>query len=279
MPLDTELLSAQSVETDDRYHVPSLVRALSIIEYLAEHPGDCGAAEVADALSLPRNSVFRILTTLTDCGYLQRDPDNKAYGLTRKILAVAYRAIDGQNLVERSMDLLRSLRDLTGETVLIGTLTGKEGIVIEQVPSNNPIKVLVEIGHRFPLHTAAPAKAILAFLPASERDEVVGQIQFTRFTDRTCTNAAAFLDELRVIANTGYALDRGEEVEDIVCVAAPIFNHRCRPVASIWVTGPKSRISDRDIDPIRRAVMEHARKISARLGYDTPELPRPGTNT
>lgn len=275
MPLDTELVVHQSSEKDDRYHVPSLVRALSIIEHLAEHREELGSAEIADALAIPRNSVFRILTTLTDYGYAHRDPENKTYGLSRKFLSVAYRAIDGQNLVERSLDQLRSLRDLTGETVLIGALTGHEGIVIEQVLSKHTIKVMVDIGQRFTMHTAAPAKAMLAFLPPAERDAAVSRITFTRFTDSTCTSAAAFLEELKVVAETGYALDRGEEVADIVCIAAPIFNHRRRPIASIWVTGPKSRVADHDIDPIRRATMLHARRISARLGYDSPELPVP----
>lgn len=57
-----------------------------------------------------------------------------------------------------------------GETAMLGVLYGGEGVVIESVKSNRAVCVSVRIGHHYPLHTAAPAKAMLAFLPDGERD-------------------------------------------------------------------------------------------------------------
>ncbi|MBA2115247.1 IclR family transcriptional regulator [Bremerella alba] len=254
---------------DQRYHVPSLVRALQIFEFLASEPESLGISEISTRLSLPKNSVFRILTTLADYGYLNREPVQKRYVLSRKLLALGYAAIDEANLVERSLGPMRNLRDVTQESVLIGTLSNHRGVVLEQLPSPQPIKVMVEIGHSFPLHSAAPGKAILAYLEETHRKAIVDSITFEKLTNRTITKKSDYYKELALVARQGFALDQGEEVDEIHCIAAPIFNRRCEPIASIWVTGPKTRLTKNRFPKVRSAVMEQAQVISKRLGWDT----------
>ena len=258
---------ASPIPAEQKYHVPSLARALAIVELLAEHPRDWGVTEIADRLKLPKNSVFRILTTLHSAGYLHRDPQRKVYGLTRKLLLLGYAAVDQSNLLEKSREVMRQLCTTTRETVLLGVMTGAQGVVLDQIPSPQAVKVMVEIGHRFPLHTAAPAKAMLAFLPEPELETIVAQIDFVRFTDQTITDADAFRVELARIRQRGYALDRGEEVDEVGCIAAPVLNHRGEPVASVWVTGPRSRLSDGRCEQLRDLVIDGARTISAGLGF------------
>lgn len=254
---------------DDRYHVPSLVRALQIFELLAVEVEPLGISEISARLDLPKNSVFRILTTLADYGYVHREPEQKTYILSRKLLVLGYAAVDGLNLIEKALGPMRTLCEATQETVLIGVLSGPQGVVLEQIPSPQPIKVLVELGHRFPLHSAAPGKAILAYLPALQRDAMVQRLKFPRFTSRTITRKADYVAELRRVRESGHAVDLGEEVEEIHCIAAPILNHRGEPVAALWVTGPRTRLNEGRFEIVRKAVMEQAAVVSERLGWDT----------
>jgi len=254
--------------TEQRYHVPSLVRALQIFELLAAEPESLGISEISARLSLPKNSVFRILTTLADYGYLNRDPAHKRYVLSRKLLALGYAAIDEANLIEKSLEPMRTLRDITQESVLIGTLSSHRGVVLEQLPSPQPIKVTVEIGHHFPLHTAAPGKAMLAYLEASQQESIVESMTFEKLTNRTIIKKPDYYKELAKVARQGFALDQGEEVDDIHCIAAPVFNRRGEPIASIWVTGPRTRLTKDRFPKVRTAVMDTARTISQRLGWE-----------
>ena len=195
-----------------RYHVPNLDRALMILEFLAGQSQGWGVSEIARQLDIPKNSVFRIVSTLHAHGYLLRDDGVKTYSLGRKLLALGYAAVDEHNLMEKSLDALRDLRDATGETALIGTLGHGEGVVLEQMPSPHAVKVLVEIGHRFPLHTAAPAKAMLAFLPPSETEPIIDGIRFTRFTEKTITDKEHYLAELEKIRRV---VGKKDETADI----------------------------------------------------------------
>jgi DNA-binding IclR family transcriptional regulator len=250
-----------------RYIVPILERALIILETLAQHPRGMGISELSRLLAMPKNSVFRILTTLYSSGYLQRDEEGRIYGLSRKVLAIGYEALDEHSLVEKSLDVMRELRDQTGETVLVGTLLGEEGVVLELVPSSQPIKFVVEVGTRFPLHTAAPAKAMLAFLPESEAEARIRKITFRKYTPATITSAAAFRRALEEVHGNGLALDRGEEMESLHCVAAPVFNHRGYPIAALWITGPSYRFRREDFFRIGENVKQAAQRISARFGH------------
>jgi len=249
-----------------RYHVPNLKRALVLMEHLASQPGGQGVSELARALKIPKNSVFRITATLLAGGYLTRRADN-TFTLGPKLLTLAYTAMDEQNLVGKSLDVLATLRDETGETALIGTLADGEGVVLDELASPKPIKVTVTLGHRFPIHSAAPAKAMLAAMPPEERKSILASLRFSRFTPHTITSLNEFEKELAVVRARGYAMDHSEEVEGISCVAAAIVDFRDRPIGAVWVTGPSFRISDDDIPAISKAVTRAAATISARFGH------------
>ncbi|QDS86633.1 Transcriptional regulator KdgR [Rosistilla ulvae] len=252
---------------ESRYHVPSLVRALKIMEMLSTESRALGLSEIADKMAIPKNSAFRILTTLSDYEYVIRDSDQKLYRLSKKLISLGYEAIDEANLLEKSLAPMKQLRRLTGETVLLGTLSSGKGVVLDIVPSPHPIKVVVEVGHQFPLHSAAPGKVLLAFLDRDECEQIIDQLEFTKFTESTITSKSAFRLELARIRENGYALDRGEEVEEIHCVAAPIRNHRGNAIAAIWVTGPKTRLQKHLLDKYRRQVMAQSDVVSEQLGY------------
>ena len=251
-----------------RYIVPILERALIILEALAKAPRGMGISELSRELGMPKNSVFRILTTLYSSGYLQRDEEGRIYSLSRKILALGYEALDELSLVDKSLDVMRELRDETRETVLVGTLVGDHGVVLELVPSSQPIKFLVDVGARFPLHTAAPAKAMLAFLPKTDLEAHLQRIIFRKFTASTITSQAPFRRLLEEVRESGVAFDREEEMESLHCVAAPIFDHRGYPVAALWITGPSYRFREEDFPRLGRKVRQAAERISARFGHN-----------
>lgn len=249
-----------------RYQVPNLERALSIMEYMAKSDGSLTMAEIARNLGYPNNSVFRIMSTLDECGYLIKDTDSKHFRISRKLLSLGYQALIETSLIEKAADTLRALRDETRETALLGTLLEGEGVVLEQFLSPEPIKFMVSPGTRFPLHTAAPAKAILAFLDEPERERQIGMIKFIRHNERTIVSANAYRKELQKVRKLGYGCDCGEDAKGIICVGAPVFDYRNRPVAAIWITGPEFRLPEDSIPATGAIVAKHARDLSSRLG-------------
>lgn len=257
--------SEKHIGTD--YHVPNLERALSLFELLTQYPNGLNITNAADKLGIPRNSAHRIMMTLLTHGYLMRDDDSKSFRLSKKLLIVGYGALSEKNLVEYALNPMRELRNITRETVPLGVLNHGAGLVIEQVTGLHMFKYVLEPGKSFHLHTAAPAKAILAFLPETEQQEKIKKIEFKKFNSRTIPDAKIFQEVLDITANQGFSTDQGEEYEGMHCVGAPIFDQHGYPIAAIWITGPSNRVLKKDFNRLGELVKSHAHKISEKLGF------------
>jgi DNA-binding IclR family transcriptional regulator len=259
-------------ETAARYQVPALERGLAILEFLDLHPAGCTLVEISRDLELPKNAVFRITSTLLGHGYLERDPVSKRFRLGHKTLLLGYGALgEGRSLVEESMEQMRALRDATGETVCLSVLAGEEGFVVESVAGKHLFRCAVDPGMRQPLHASASGKAIIAHLPPSELDALLQEMRLVQLTPNTITKKAALREELRIVREQGYALDRCEHVDGAMCVAAPIFDRLSHPVASLTVTAPAGRMPPEMLSTLGRTVRQHANAISMQLGGSEQE--------
>lgn len=243
------------------YRVPALERGIRILELLSRHPEGLLMTEMG-GLALPPASLYRMLTTLVELGYVIRD-GNDRYHTGRKLLALGFRGADESSLLEKALGPMRGLRNRTGETVMLGALHGEEGVVIGSVMSDQAVCVSVRIGHHYPLHTAAPAKAMLAFLPDRERKELLSGIVYTKFTERTVRDAEDLERELAEVRRTGIAYDRGEELPELRCAGAPIRSASGYPVAALWIGGPESRLDEKTLRKRGREVAETAQEIQS----------------
>jgi DNA-binding IclR family transcriptional regulator len=248
------------------YIIPNVNRALRVLEHLSGRQDGGSITEIAKDLSLPKNSVFRIVRTLAAGGYL--DEHGKSYRLSPKILSLGYAAVQSTHLISACLDEMRSLRDEINETIFVGALSEGKVVILEELASFQLVKFTIEIGHKVPIHASAPGKVILSFLPPAEQKNLLAHIAFTRFNDRTIPGMKAMMQEIERVQGQGYALDLGEEVSDIWCAASPVFDYREYPIASIWLSGPEFRMSTMDLDKVGSLVKEHALRISKQFGYD-----------
>lgn len=249
------------------YHVPNLTRALRIMELLSEKPTGLTTAQITEILKIPRNSIFRITSTLLENGYLVRDDEIKSFQLSQKLLTMGYAALSEESLIEKSLSQMRELRDKYKETIPLGIMHGGEGLVIEEVPGLHSFRYVLEPGRRFRLHTAAPGKAMVAFLPENEREALLKNIKFIPFSKRTIKSESDYRKVLKKVEKDGYAIDHAEEIEGMHCIGAPIFNRTGYPIAAIWITGPSHRIKENDFAAIGKSVKKACDKISRSFGY------------
>lgn len=236
------------------------------MEYLANKGVPCGVSEIARDLKIPKNSVFRILFTLTECNFVRQI--EQEYQISSKLLTLGHRIVGGSTLLEKSLPLLRELRNKTRETVGFGILTpDHRGIVLEQISGLEPIRIQIEVGYQFPLHTAAPGKVFLAFLPEERREAVISALSFDRMTKNTILSMEDYRRELEEVRRLGYALDREEQIDHVFCIGAPVFNHKAEVLAAVWITGPVFRISGAEVSRLAAIVKQTTLEISRRAGF------------
>jgi len=243
---------------------PALLRGLAVLELLAASEAGATLSEIGAALRLSPASVFRITGVLEETGYLTRDENTRRFSLTRKLLLLSRPRHEGRSLVECCIPSMREVLQETGETVQLCTLAGEECVMIEQLPSTHPFKYIVDIGSRPPLHCCAPGKAMLAFLEPHDLHQILVRLTLSPHTMNTHTTRDSFVAELEAVRERGYAVDRAEHFEGIHCVAAPILDRLNRPVASITIAGPSSRITARKFAEFGQIMKKAAQAAATR---------------
>lgn len=249
------------------YNVPNLERGLMVIEILATKKDGLTLAEITDALDLTKTTAFRVVSTLIFKNYLQKNETTKKITLSRKMLTLGISAMNEQSIVEMSIDVMRALRDELKESVMLGVLLDTKGTILEQVSSSYPVKLFVEPGTQFNLHSSVGGKSILAFLPKEESNSILKKISLTKYTKNTITSKKEFKETLALVKQNGYAIDNGEDIQGIHCIGAPIFNESGYPVAALWITAPHGRLPHEEFHKKGQIVAKYALEISVKLGF------------
>ncbi len=252
---------------DENFSVSSLTRGMAVMELLAKNTDGLGLVEIAGALKIPNNAVFRIASALVELGYLHRDDKSRKFRLGGKLLSLGLATVHEKNIVERSNDLMRQFRDEVKEMVALGSILKEEaqGVVLSEFECSYLYGYRLQAGHRWPLYCTGPGKAILAFLPSQEYRELLERMTLKRFTPDTITDRRKLDREMALIRRVGYAVDRGEVLAGCHCVSAPVFDAAKYPVAAIWASGPSERMTASKFPEIGKTVIRYAELISMRL--------------
>lgn len=167
----------------------------------------------------------------------------------------------------KSNDVMRGLEEELGYTIALGILKPDSGFgtVLTAIDGTAGLTFHLQPGLEFDLHTAAPGKAMLAYLTQKERRGFYRHMTFDRFTPSTITDAKRFEAELNAVTEKGYAIDVSEFVEGCHCVGVPVFNSARRPVAAIWASGPAAMLPVHKFSKIANVLKRGAQEISSRL--------------
>jgi DNA-binding IclR family transcriptional regulator len=141
-------------------------------------------------------------------------------------------------------------------------------VPIEVVEPERAVRLASPLGAPLPLHCTAAGKALLAFEGEDELKSLLPD-GFAKHTERTPTDRAALMQQLKSVATSGYAIDMGEYVEDVRAVAVPIRDYARTVVATLAVAGPAYRFQAERIEKeLAPLVSKAGREISSRLGFD-----------
>ena len=242
-----------------------LDRALDILELLAESPSPQGLTGIAEHVRGPKATVHRLLATLQARGYATQDP------LTGRYRA-GIRCFELGSLWAGQLDLravaaphTARLNERTGETVHLAVYDHGDVVYIEKIESRHPVVAKSDLGRRCPAAYLATGRALLAFQPRAEIEEVLSG-PLPAYTQRSVTRPReldALLDRVR---RDGYAINHGSYREGVGGVAAPIRDYTGSPVASVGLCLPEQRFGADRFDALREATVDAAIAISAALG-------------
>ncbi|WP_445162983.1 IclR family transcriptional regulator [Mycobacterium sp. Dal123C01] len=240
----------------------NVLNTLHVLEEVASRQ-PIGVGELARALDMPKSSVQRALVTLNTAGWIRPAPGEVTrWMMTKKALTVGGRSSGDLDLRGAAVPIMEKLRRRTEETVHLTVPDGGKMVLIERLETDKPVRTSMALGHALPMHASGNGKAVLAH----SSPEVVAQLvpdELPRYTDTTITDRDELCAQLAAIRERGFAVNRGEWRSDVGCVAAAIMGADEKPIASLSVNLPMSRLTEESEAAFGAAVREAANNLSA----------------
>jgi DNA-binding IclR family transcriptional regulator len=252
---------------EPNYPVKALARALSILEVFLSHPSPITITELSQRLGIFPSTVHRMIDTLRYWGFVEQVPRTQEYTLGFKVVELGMAKLHQLNVFKEAAPFLKKIAEMFDETVNLGILDQGEVVYLDKVESTRIVKAILHPGKRAPFHCTAIGKVLLAFQSKSLRSKLIEGTTLTRYTQNTITNYKELDKELKRIRDSGYALDNGEHVEEVNCVAVPIYDIHGKVIAAISISVPAFRMSQERRKEMILLSKKKSFEISRRLGY------------
>jgi len=247
--------------------VQSVERTLAILEVLSEHSEGLGVTGISEKVGLHKSTVYRLLATLIAKDYVTQDAETNKYKITFKLYELGNKRIEKLDILRASKPYTKKLMESVNEVVHLVVREGNKIVYIDKVEANNTIRMTSSIGKRSPMYCTSVGKAMLAFLPAQEVEEVWNNNRVEKRTINTVTDFQEFKKELENCREKGYAVDNEENEIGVKCIGAPIFNRFGQIEGAISISAPAIRVTEEKVAVMAQEVMMYAMQISKELGY------------
>jgi DNA-binding IclR family transcriptional regulator len=244
----------------------SVIKAFALIDALIEK-GEAGAAELAEQISEPRSSVYRMLATLQQMELVEPGARRGLYQPGLALIRLAGSVLMGLDERQLTLPVLERLHAETRETVHLTLRRGFHAVFIERLQGDHAFAIAVRLGGVLPLHVGAAPATLLAFEPDQFWDDYFAQAVIEPMTPASPRTEDEIRERLLEIRRTGVAVSDEDVVSGVATVGAPIFDHRGAPRAALaFNLVPEALRADQEryLDLVRTASIE----ASLAFGYD-----------
>lgn len=244
-----------------------LQKAIIALESMLQAPQNFTLSEISKVTKINKSTLYRILNTFKENGYVIQNEQDSKYRLGYKFLEYGSVAadLDVRNIANPYM---QSLSKQTGEITHLVIRDGDYGVYIDKVDSfiSGNIRMISSVGRRTHLHCTSVGKVLLSELEFEKVEQIISAVGMPKKTKATITNSADLFEELRKVRAQGYAVDNVENEENVRCVAAPIRDSNNIIIAAISVSGTVLSVKEENVPQIADLVMNAASGISRALG-------------
>jgi len=249
-------------------HVPA-ERCLSIIELLADEAGDMPLGEIAERCDLPKSGAHRLLATLVDLGWVEKDADTSFYRLTMRLAILGQRFYVATGIPDICQPLLDRLAGATREFVRLAVVDADALVWVANAQgATGGLMYSPSLGtNTVPLYATASGKAWLATLPTERALQVVvkqgGFDEADRYGPNVVRTIESLLRELEATARRGYGIAVNEAEPGVTAVASVVRAGAAGPVSgTVSVAGPSVRLTEPRVQELAQLVLEAAGELS-----------------
>lgn len=227
----------------------SALRPFNILDAFCIEKRPLSLSEIAHLADIPLSTCHSVVHSLEQNGLLYFLSSREAYP-TRRLWDMARVINSNDPIATRCLPFLTALRDASNETVILGTRQDDRVLYLLVVESGQTIRYSSRAGDFKPLHSSSIGKALLSTMPDAELNAWLKSHELTRATSNTITSAKRLKEDINVTRERGYSITRGENVEDVMAIAAAL--QKGSMTLGMAIAGPLNRMSQKTDDLSRQ---------------------------
>jgi len=228
---------------------------------------ELSVSEISRSFKISPSKVSRMLRTMEEEGYFERNTQTKKYSLGIRFFELGIIYASNSPLHKIIRPHLEEMAKGTNLTASWGILRNCRVIVIDRIQNLNIDLLAQRIGLDIPVHSTSLGKILMSYLPEEEQDNILTSTELKRFTPATIIDRELIKEDLRICKQRGYATDREETHEDLNGIAAPVRNRKGEVVAAINLMADGFGMAPDRLFVHTEYLRKRAVFISRQLGY------------
>ncbi|MBP3891575.1 MAG: IclR family transcriptional regulator [Solobacterium sp.] len=255
-------MAKEETKNKSSNHIQSVERAITLIDVIASKQDGLTLSQIAQKVGWPKSTVHGLLTTLRDYNYIEQSNEDGRYRLGIRLFELGSRVARSFDIKDVAVPVMKRLNKRFGETVHLGAEDNGEILYLEKVAADSLVSIMSEVGIRLPMHCSGLGKVLLAQKSEAELKRLISQKGLPALTKRTITTKTKLDEELEKVRKQGYALDDGEIMEGLRCVAAPVNDANGKTRYAISVSGQVRDLYGKRLEQIIKETIQAANEIS-----------------
>ena len=254
-----------TVEKSD--NVRAVGRALEILLAFTPQDYELSAGELLKRVELSRPTLYRLLYTLQEHGFLAAVGDPQRFRLGPSVAKLTHVWTSSLDVASVAQPVLDRIWRETNETVALFVPQGSLRLCVAELPSPQPLNFKRGVGYTERIVRGASGRAILAYMNVSKPN-------IREYVKGTGIDPETLDAELGRTRQRGYATSHNELISGAVAIAAPFFDRNARVAGSIGLFGPEVRLGAKRVQHFARMLTSEAAELSTLLGYSESTVKR-----
>ena len=244
---------------------PALYKMVDILDLVAKE-NKVTFTKIYTTLDIAKSSAHTLIITMLELGFLTTNVDS-SLSLGSKLYELGFKASATNELTQVAWPYINNIREETSLTTHIGIINGDKAFYLMKLDGYSSLIPNSWIGKNVSLHSSSLGKVLLAWKHDVEIAQCMSRYVFEKKTLNTIDSYEKFITELGKVKTQYYATDIAEDVESLICMAAPVFNYSNNVVAGLSVTSFDGQISEDDWQKVINVLKKNAFDLSKALGY------------
>jgi DNA-binding IclR family transcriptional regulator len=255
-------LRLREVAPKPTHSVKSAMRALEILEFFDDIQTEATVLQVARALNYPQSSTSALLRTLHSSGYLHYDPWRRTYVTSVRAAILGSWVSTNFSREGRVIELMRSLNEETGDTILLATRNGLYSQYIHIVQATSAARLHLSVGTVRPLVASGTGFVFLCGLSDAEIIRIVNRSNAEGLTPGLAPRDV--LEEVEKARKSGYALSTNRVIAGGGVLAAPLIRAGDQSALVLAIGGISSNLianKDRLVETLLRHIDSYQQRV------------------